>query len=357
MAGSQEIQDLRYKVMLALYLPILLYAFSTFDAGEEVVGAEVQPVLIGEQQSLLAGQEYRAKAYLKAIKLKTQKGEGKADITLKTDDQRVQVQSDSSLRIPTGNLLGPEEDQKEVTYSIDMSWKTLEGDNKTRTRTGTFTVRRPELVTETVTQSTLYRRTRNQVRVRVPGLDGDRPMRLETSTGQSVQGQQMTLAPSRDNVTLTAFLVNEEGEDFRVDDVEYSVIDPPKPQLEVQDVNGETLTGDTGLPLARPVLNFQINPNDQFAERYPDDANYQVKQVEVRLRQGLRADQPVGEGTYTLGPDSELTQLGPALSQMGASAGDQLLVTVQEVVRINYNGVEIPIELNESSRSFTFNLQ
>ncbi len=35
-----ELKELRYNIMLALYFPILLYAFSTFDLSENVYAVE-----------------------------------------------------------------------------------------------------------------------------------------------------------------------------------------------------------------------------------------------------------------------------------------------------------------------------
>jgi len=46
---STSIKELRYQVMLALYLPILLYSFSTFDLDSDVVAFDAEPVLIEGQ--------------------------------------------------------------------------------------------------------------------------------------------------------------------------------------------------------------------------------------------------------------------------------------------------------------------
>ena len=140
-AGSGRIKELRYQVMLALYLPILLYSFSTFDLSEQSVAAEkVEPVLVGGQQTVVLGQEYNANAYLKAAQLA--KG---GEITLRTDDQKVTVQGNENIIVPTAKLLSEGEDQKEVQYNVQMQYDQLEG-QASQTLSGSFTVRRPELV-------------------------------------------------------------------------------------------------------------------------------------------------------------------------------------------------------------------
>lgn len=46
MSDDSTIKELRYQVMLALYLPILLYSFSTFDLPDDTVAMEAEPVLV-----------------------------------------------------------------------------------------------------------------------------------------------------------------------------------------------------------------------------------------------------------------------------------------------------------------------
>jgi hypothetical protein len=50
MSSTTDLKDLRYNVMLALYLPILLYSFSTFDLDTSTVAVEkVTPVLVDDR--------------------------------------------------------------------------------------------------------------------------------------------------------------------------------------------------------------------------------------------------------------------------------------------------------------------
>jgi hypothetical protein len=347
-AGSGRIKELRYQVMLALYLPILLYSFSTFDLSEQSVAAKkVEPVLVGGQQTVVLGQEYNANAYLKAAQLA--KG---GQITLRTDDQKVTVQGNEGIIVPTAKLLSEGEEQKEVEYSVQMQYDQLEG-QATQTLTGSFTVRRPELVATSVATTSLYRRTRNQIRIDVPGLE-NRPLELEASSGAQVDGRQLTLSPSSDNVTVRAYLPPEgEGERVLLGQKQFAVIDPPRPQVQVLNAQGEQISNGESISRRRPGLQFRVEADAEFAKTYPQDANYRVRSARVSIRKGLQATQEIG--TFELGQDANLTRaLINGLNQVNAQPKDRIIIQLQDVVRINHAGQAIPVDLNDSSLSYSF---
>lgn len=345
--GGGDIKQLRYRVMLALYLPILLYSFSTFDLQEETVAAKkVTPILVGGQETVVLGQDYTANAYLKAAKL----AKGK-EIKLKTDDERVTIEGNENIKIATAELLDEGEDSKKVEYSVSLEYAQLKG-TTSQTLSGTFTVRRPQLVAKSVATNSLYRKTRNQIRIDVPGLEG-RPLQLTSSSGGSVNGRQLTVSPSSNNVTVRAYLPKENRDNVYLGKKQFAVIDPPRPQLKVQDARGQQISNGDNLPKARPVLDFKVEPDPEFAKSYPQDANYRVKRAKVSIRKGLKASSEIG--VFNLGSDSKLQrELIRGLAQVGAQPKDRLIIQLQEVVRINHAGQEIPVNLNESSLSYSF---
>lgn len=334
--------------MLALYLPILLYSFSTFDLKEKSVAAKaVEPVLVGGQETVVLGQEYNANAYLKASKLA--KG-GK--ITLSTDDKKVTVEGNENIRIATAELLAEGEDQKKIDYSVIMKYDQLKG-TASQELTGTFTVRRPELVATSVATKSLYRRTKNQIRIDVPGLE-NRPLQLRSSAGATVDGRQLTLSPSSNNVKVKAYLPSSgEGDPVFLGSKDFAVIDPPRPSLQVLDAKGKKLANGDPLPRARPVMQFKVEPDAEFAKSYPQDANYSVRKAKVSIRKGLKASQEIG--TFDLGSDATLKgQLIRGLNKARAQPKDRLIIQLQDVVRINHAGEAIPVELGDASLSYSF---
>ncbi len=345
--GGAEVKQLRYRVMLALYLPILLYSFSTFDLKEETVAAKkVSPILVGGEETVVLGQDYTANAYLKAAKL----AKGK-EITLKTEDDRVTIEGNENIKIATADLLPEGEDEKEVEYSVQMEYAQLKG-MASENLTGSFTVRRPQLVAKSVATNSLYRKTRNEIRIDVPGLEG-RPLQLESSSGGSVNGRELTVSPSSSDVTVRAYLPKEEGDPVYLGKKEFAVIDPPRPQLKVQDAKGKQIANGDNLSRAQPELRFKVEPDPEFEKSYPRDANYRVKRATVSIRKGLKASEEIG--TFQLGNNSTLKgELIRGLNKVRAQRKDRIIVQLQEVVRINHAGEEIPVNLNESSLSYSF---
>jgi hypothetical protein len=186
----------------------------------------------------------------------------------------------------------------------------------------------------------------------VPGLEG-RPLQLESSSGGSVDGRQLTVSPSSDNVAVRAYLPKEDGEPVFLGKKEFAVIDPPRPQLKVLDAQGEQLTNGDNLPRARPVLEFEVEADREFEKSYPQDATYRVRRAKVSIRKGLKASQDIG--TFELGEDSSLRrEMIRGLNKVDARPKDRLIIQLQDVVRINHAGEEIPVNLNTSSLSYSF---
>jgi len=337
MADSGDIKQLRYQVMLALYLPILLYSFSTFDLDETTFAVkEVKPVIVGDQNIVL-GQPYTARAYLTAA----------SKVQLQSPDERMTVMGDTSLQMPTGNLLGEDENVKDINYTAIMQYEQVNKEMAQTEVRGSFTVRRPELVATSVATQSLYRQTLNQIRIDVPGLE-NQPLKLEAN-GNMQDGRQLSLSPAGQSVTVRAFLASNEEEDVFLGSKEFAVIDPPRPEIKVLDATGNQLTSGDAFSKARPVLDFEIEPDREYESSYPQDARYQIRRARVSIRKGLAASQELG--TFNLSNGSELRLVRELRD---ARPKDQILVQLQGVVRINHAGQAIPVQLSEASRSFSF---
>jgi len=339
MAESGDIKQLRYQVMLALYLPILLYSFSTFDLDETTFAVkEVKPVIVGDQNIVL-GQPYNARAYLTAA----------SKVELQSPDERMTVSGDTLLQMQTGNLLADDETVKDINYTAVLRYEQVNKEMAETRISGDFTVRRPELVATSVATQSLYRQTLNEIRIDVPGLE-NQPLKLEAN-GNMQDGRQLALSPSGQNVTVRAFLAaQEEGQDdVFLGSKEFAVIDPPRPEIKVADAAGRELTSGDAFSKARPVLDFNIEPDREYASSYPNDARYVIRRARVSIRQGLSASQEVG--TFNLSNGSTLKLVRELRD---ARPKDQILVQLQGVVRINHAGQAIPVSLSEASRSFSF---
>ncbi|NNE35651.1 MAG: hypothetical protein HKN13_10460, partial [Rhodothermales bacterium] len=198
-AALSGIKELRYYVMLALYFPILLYAFSTFDLNEETFVVEsFEPVVVGSSQVVL-GQKFQGRAFLAV-------GGGQGQQLI--GDGALESLGDSLFSMSTGDLLSAGETEKEIDYSGAFQFTQVGGEVATIPVEGRFTVRRPDIVAMSEATQTLYRLCRNTVRIEVPGLE-DRPLKLAVGKSR-VEGRRITVSPTGGTIDVNVFV--EEGD-------------------------------------------------------------------------------------------------------------------------------------------------
>ncbi|MCB0719801.1 MAG: hypothetical protein KDD65_15240 [Bacteroidetes bacterium] len=335
-AGMGGIKELRYYVMLALYFPILLYAFSTFDLDETTYAVKgIEPIVVAEDIVVL-GQPFEAKTFLIVSGGQGQKLSG---------DAKLSAVGDSLFTMPTGDLLSPGENDKVVEYSGTYNFTQVGGQTVELPVQGKFRVKRPDIVATSESMAALYRRSLNAVRIDVPGLE-DRELKLQVGKSTSV-GRSMNISPAGNDATVRVFLKDDENGDVFLGSKQFVVIDPPRPELSVTNAGRKINNGDN-LPRARALLEFSVVPDQEFARRYPRDARYKVGKATVYLRKGLTASKKIG--TYDL--DGDKLVLTRALRD--AQSGDRVLIELEGIVRINHEGAAIPVQLGESSRTFGF---
>ena len=338
-------KQLRYYVMLALYFPLLLYSVSTFDLSEETYAVKKYKAVSVGEPTVVLGQPFQARAFLAAEELASAKQQ--KDSTIRPQliaGGDLAALGDSALTMATDDLLAPGEDERRVSYEAHFAAKQLGGDVQRFPISGSFTVRRPAIVARTEQAQALYRNSLNRIRLSVPGLE-NRPLRVESSSG-TVNGRTVTLSPRGDRARVRVYL-ERSGEDVYLGDREFAVIEPPRPQLRVYSPAGEVTSGDP-LSSRRAMLRFEVEPDREFKQRYPDDARYRVQKASVYLRRGLTASQKLG--VY----DLQNGRLVLTQQLRDAKPGDQVTVRLESVVRINHRGQRIPVPLRENSRTFGF---
>ena len=171
-------KELRYYVMLALYFPILLYAVSTFDISEETYAVtEYEGMAVGDQ-TVMVGQSFEARTFLAAKRMTTAEGEEEELRPKLVPQGDLSSQGDSLLVMNTTDLLAPDETQKQVSYDAYYEVPQLGGTTQRFPVSGSFTVRRPEIVAKTETAQALYRRSLNRLRLSVPGIESRSRFRL-----------------------------------------------------------------------------------------------------------------------------------------------------------------------------------
>lgn len=340
-------KELRYYVMLALYFPILLYSVDTFDLSDETYAVkEYEAISVGEP-TVVMGQEFEARSFLAAQELAEAGGDPDEGIRPELVPRGdLSAHGDSLLAMDTDDLLQPGEDERTISYEAYYQARQLGGATQRFPIEGDFTVRRPEIVANTETTQALYRQTRNRVRLSVPGLE-HRSLRIE-APGVSTSGQTVEMSPTGNEVNVDVYLERDGDEDVYLGQREFAVVDPPRPQVRVHTPQGEVTSGDP-LPKSRAMLEFDIDPDEEFASRYPEDARYEAEEVSVYLRQGMTASHEIG--VFDLQDDGSLV-LTEALNN--AEVGDQVTVRVEGIYRVNHRGERIEVPLRENSRTFGF---
>ena len=334
-----ELKELRYNIMLALYFPILLYAFSTFDLSENTFAVdELDPVVVGDATVVL-GQPFTAQAFLAVAGGQGQELEAQGGL---------EAVGDSLFQMQTAALLGEDENEKEVAYAGRFRFQQLGGQYSEIPVEGKFRVRRPEIVATSEATQALYRSCLNPIRIDVPGLE-DRELRLKAGgAGDGVKGRTIALSPGGEAASVAVYLVDEAQGDVFLGTKRFSVVEPPRPEISVTNA-GRALRNGDNLPKRRALVEFRIVPDAEFRSRFPRDARYSAGRATVYLRKGLTASQELG--TFSLEGGQKLV-LTRALRD--AQPGDRLTIRLHGVVRINHAGRAVPVALSEASRTFGF---
>ena len=246
----------------------------------------------------------------------------------------------------TSDLLAPDENQKQVSYDAYYEVPQVGGTTQRFPVSGSFTVRRPEIVAKTETAQALYRRSLNRLRLSVPGIE-DQSLRVE-GPGGSVSGTTLPISPTGDEVAVDVHLKRPDGDDLLLGQREFAVIDPPRPQIRVFAPQGEVTSG-APIDRRRASIRFEVEPDREFKNRHPEDARYEVGAATVYLRRGQTASQELG--TFDLGDDGQLVL---TRELRDAKSGDQIIVRLQDIVRVNHRGNRIGVPLRENSRTFGF---
>lgn len=341
--------ELRYYVMLALYFPILLYAVSTFDVSEDTYAVKDYQAISVADTTVVLGQPFEAQAFLAVQSLAANGGEpGETVRPQLVPGEGLSRSGESALQMETAELLASGESERRVSYGAHFKVEQLGGTVQEFPVSGEFTVRRPEIVATSEVTRVLYRHSLNRVRLSVPGLE-NRPLRIETPAGSTTE-QTVALSPSGGRVETRVYLQRADGDDVLLGSKSFEVVDPPRPSIRIFSAQGEVTSGDR-LDKRRAMLRFEINPDQQFQARFPQDATYEATEATVFLRRGLTATQRLG--VYDIGDEGRLVLTSDL---RGAEAGDQIIVRIDQVVRVNHRGRRIEVPLDTNTRTFGFTL-
>jgi len=346
--GDDGLKTIRYNAMVAMYFPILAYAMSTFDLPETAMAVtDVQAVAFSDSPTVVYGQAYEARVFLAITSF------NKGDLSLTSPN--MDVPEPNLLRRETVDLLPEGVDETTYEYEADFDVTNLKGEHVHYPVQGSFQVRRPTLVVESDAATALVRNSKNELRINIPGLE-ERELIVDAA-GARGTSRQVLISPSADKAEIRVFLPQEGGDPLFLDNKEFSVIDPPRPELEILQANGSPLGPQDNLSIGAPTITLKINPAADFLSRFPEDARYTVASARISIKQGVQAPRSVG-GPIPLSGTNDITiDLNQVVRQSGARRGDKIILRLDTIQRTNFQNRQFPQDdISENSRTFSFTL-
>ncbi|MFK7971987.1 MAG: hypothetical protein AB8F95_16590 [Bacteroidia bacterium] len=278
-------------------------------------------------------------------------GNGRIQTTDGGNAAMLSVLADGS-RIPDGK------NEAIQSYSAMIEIPTRNGVEKVPV-SGSFKVRRPEVIVTSDAVQVLYKNCANTLRIDVPAL-GEAYDPVISATGARVRKSEVSkrrflIDPTANRCALKV-ATRSQGKEIALQKLNYRVIEPPTPGIEFK-VNSRVYNGISSIPKGSRI-NIKLKPDLNFRKQFPGEVNYQVRRVNILLKDGLQPPRLVG----TVFMDQSFIKKGGRVivptKVWQASPGSTLYFQLEGIERVNYRGKIIPDNrLSEAERTFAFTLR
>jgi hypothetical protein len=370
---------MRLNIMTALYLPILGYAMSTFDVNPDalvVKSDNLQAYAISQQNTVPVGDTFQASIMYELRPTDEQqdaisdiKGEGSAKKEksgVKMFEPEVIIDEGSSpegmyydtvekrIIFNTNNIdFAPGENQKRLNYKATVNALTLGGEGFIKEVENTFTVFRPVVRVQSNAAPRLLSNCRNSLTFSVTGVEANDIVLSDRASGRTENGNSITWAPPGDTTVFSVSYKKPDGTLTNLDNLGFRISQPPAPivGLRMNDNRDFMTIQDQGDWYAELFL--VVQPDDDFAKDYPDDANYEVGELFVRTTQIGLAPQEATVNAQKMRrmiandrkiQNSEIVYMLDFYEIYGnLPTGTSLFIGVNELNRVNYEGKRIPV--------------
>ncbi len=391
--GGGGVQGLRLNVMTALYLPILLYAMSTYDLeGSSLVLTQdsLVPHAVPSQSSLAVGEEFEAPIYYEILPIEQQgtrqmggvdeeDGEGGAgdpdkgafepDVIIDEEHSPSGMsydESDQVIRYNTAEVFDGESsdvDTKELSFRADIIGQTVEGDEYTSEVEGSFSVFRPVINVQSNVPPQLFADSRNSLSFNVQGVD-EQSLRLsDESTGVTEEGSTIEWTPSGDTTVVNVSYEGPDGELRTLGEEGFRVRTPPPPTVGIRETGEQEFLAGGARLSPRDDFELVVRPDDTYLQGFPDDAQYTIGSVRLRLtRTGvapeeveITADQL--QDMYDQGRSDALDEDVYRISArrlFNDPRGDSMQIIIADLERVNYEGQSFTVDTDLFQDSFSF---
>ncbi|MEM6764507.1 MAG: hypothetical protein AAF655_06270, partial [Bacteroidota bacterium] len=249
----------------------------------------------------------------------------------------------ATLTIPAnGKLLTGGKKEAKQKYSAVIQVPKATGGTEDLPVEGEFIVRKPVISITSAAVQNLYRSCANDVNIDVPALGDFYSPKITASSAQII--------PSKKNKTTYRIIPTGRqcvvgvsnvmaGKTTKIGDVNYKVINPPKPSVDMA-VNGKRTSGAT--PVSKNSrVQIKIVPDPEFKSALPDDSKYGVTSVDVLA--GLSLGPPTKVNAVKGG----LCHAKPINVSLGAKVrsappNTKVYIRINEIYRRNFQNKNIP---------------
>lgn len=238
--------------------------------------------------------------------------------------------------------------EKEASYTATATIPDAFGNRKTLSLTGSYTVRKPEVVITSASVQNLYYSCGNTINVDVPAL-GDLYNPKFTATSATVlpsssDKRKVTIVPTgRTCVLGVSSLTN--GQNIKIDDIKYKVIKPPKPTIELL-VNGKPYNGSAPINKKSQVV-VRVKPDSDFLSALPKDARYAITKVDLLSARSLGAPSRVGSYSGSGKDASKGVPISLGNKLKSDPPGTKIYFEIDNVYRINFQNAKVKEDFGE----------
>jgi hypothetical protein len=197
----------------------------------------------------------------------------------------------------------------------------------------------------------IYANLKNTISVKVPPIPKQNLVIIDND-GIEYQGTTISVAPTENSLSLNAYYQDADSNRTLLRSRVLPVLEAPEPKITAYDVQGNNLENGGRLVKTRPVIQFVAAANPGFASSFPEEANYKTSRAAVsRLTRNSGVPQDIG--TFSLSNEGYLRLIQQLRNVI---PGDQLLIELEGIVRINNEGEAISVTKHAMQTSFIFTL-
>jgi len=224
---------------------------------------------------------------------------------------------------------------------------------------GEFKVRKPEIQVRSKELQLLYKGCGNTVVVDAPTL-GElyNPDFSQSTGGQIVRNpsnrKEITIVPGQRRFKLSVY-TNTNGQKIKLDELNYKVINPPKPRISVFDSRGREYNGISPIS-KRTSVTVKVIPDAEFKASLPRDARYKATKVRILYSPGMIAPTEVASVSGAQIMNGVNLKLNQGRLR-NAVPGDKIYVQVEGIKRVNFQNKSIEENIPLPDRTFAIVLR